>query len=314
MKRNKWLLWALAAVLLAGCSLARPEEQAAQGDRWTGLYVVPSHGYVDHLADNPYVVEYGAYSAETGQFGTLTFSREALFAVEDEVGNYTFPGIEKGYSLFVHRIYDLDDPGHQGLNYSVGVVSNMAPGEETTQFNYTDEGISEIASGTIYCGPPLGAPADWDAYTNGDIIWRYYNVYQTGDGRIYLNGDGDSVNGLMSKTMTTTNTRTENGESFTETLRISVAMERVPRLEKLVVTQFDEKNTVVRSDDLALREDLPEVSCQAGTAWVLVEEIGRDGTKRAVYGVPKPDEDPVSHMVVLLDEEGLGQLAYLTIR
>lgn len=314
MKKSKRLLWTLAALLLAGCSLARPEAAVENEDRWIGFYVVPSRGYVDHLADNPYVEEYGSFSAETERFGTLSIPRDALFAVEDEVGNYTFPGIEKGYSLFIYRKYDPEHPGYQDRNYSVGVVSNMAPGEETTQISYTGEGVSESASGVIYCGPPLGAPADWDAYTSGDMIWRYYNVYQTADGRVYLNGDGDSVNGLMSKTQTATNTRTENGESFTEILQVSVAMERAQRIERLVVTQFDENNAILRSDDLALGEELPEITCGPGTAWVLVEEINTDGTERTAYSVPGPEEDPVSHKVILLDEDGLGQLAYLTIR
>ncbi len=314
MKKNKWLLWALAVLLLAGCSLARPEAAAENGDRWIGFYVVPSQGYVDHLADNPYVEEYGAFSAETDRLGTLSFPQEALFAVKDEVGNYTFPGIEKGYDLFIYREYDPEHPGYQGRNYSVGVSSNMAPGEETTHFSYTDEGVFEIASGVIYCGPPLGADADWNAHTDGNTYWRYYNVYQTGDGRIYLNGDGDSVNGLMSKTQTVTNTRTENGKTYAETIQISVALESAQRIERLTVTQFDEANTAVRSDDLALRGDLPEIRCGAETAWVLVEEYGGGETVRTAYNTPEKDGEPISHQIILLDEEGYGSLAYLHIQ
>ena len=39
---------------------------------------------------------------------------------------------------------------------------------------------------------------------------------------------------------------------------------------------------------------------------------GSDGTERAVYDPPE-GEDPVSHEYVLLDEEGLGSMAYLNI-
>ncbi len=314
MKKSKWLICALAALLLAGCSLAQPEANPAEGgDRWVGLYVVPSQGYVDHLADNPHVEEYGTFQAETDRFGTLAFPRDVLFAVEDEVGNFTFPGIRKGYSLFVYREYDPEHPGYQGGNCSVGVVSNMAPGAETTQIAYTDEGVSESASGVIYCGPPLGAE-DWDPHLDNATIWRYYNVYQARDGRIYLDGSGDSVNGLMSTTRTSTRTRTEDGKTYTDSVQVSVSIEAVPRLEKLVVTQFDGQNSIVRSDDLTLREDLPEVQCEAETVWVLVEEISRDGAERTIYNVPGKDGEPVSHLVVLLDEEGLGQLAWLSVR
>lgn len=311
MRRYKWLA-VLLVLLLAGCSLARPEEQGEQADRWIGFYVVPSQGYVDHLAENPYVVEYGTFSAQTDQFGALSFPREVLFAAEDGDGNYTFPGIEKGYSLFIYRTYQ-DGTDHKGLDYAVGVVSNMAPGEENTQFNYTDEGVSETASGVIYCGPPQGAGADWDPYTDDHTIWRYYNVYQTEDGRVYLDGSGDSVNGLMSKSQTATCTRTWDGESTVETVQVSVDMKHVPRLEKLTVTQFDGENAVLRSEELALRSPLPEVRCEAGAAWVLVEEESGEGTVRTVYNVPGAGEEAVSHQIILLDGEGFGELVYLSI-
>ena len=163
MKKGKWLLWMLAALLLAGCSLARPEERAPGGDRFAGFYLVRTQGYSDRLLDNPYLEEYGADSFETEQFGALRFSREVLFAVEDETGNYIFPGMEEGYSLFC--IETNDEHG-----YVSQMVSNMAPGEEGNAIHVSDEGASNTISGTVYCGPPLGAE-DWDAHVDNTSIW-----------------------------------------------------------------------------------------------------------------------------------------------
>ena len=158
---------ALAALLLlTGCSLAQPERKAEQGDRWVGFYVMPEGR--GSFYDNPNLTEYGTDSIDTEEFGALTFSREVLFAVKDGAGKYTFPGLEKGFSLFVYREYSEDASDHKGLDYAVGVASNMAPGEETTQISYTDEGVSYSASGTIYYGPPLGV-TDWDAYENRGV-------------------------------------------------------------------------------------------------------------------------------------------------
>ena len=311
MKRSKWLAAALAVLLLAGCSLAQPEKAEQQGDRWVGFYVVPSQGYESDFYDNPNLEEYGSFQAETDQFGTLAFPQEVLFAVEDEAGNYTFPGLEKGYSLFVYREYGVGEPDHKGRNYAMGIVSNMGPGEEGPQYKYTDEGISETASGTVYFGPPPGV-TDWDELTSG-IIWRYYNVYQTQEGRIYLNGHGDSVNGAMSKTQTETRKTSLDGKTVQEeTVSITVAIKTVPRLERLVATQFDENNAILQSDDLNLQNDRPELHCLPESAWVLVEEFTSGGTERTVYNPPE-GEDPVSHEYVLLDEEGLGSMAYLNI-
>lgn len=314
MKKSKLLLWMLAALLLAGCSLARPEQEAEQEDRWVGFYVVPTQDGRDGFYDNPNLEEYGSSQVETDQFGTLTFPQEVLFAVEDDAGGYTFPGLEKGYSLFIHRRYigDPDSKDRNDLDYAVAVESNMGPGDEGPQLSYTDEGVSETASGTIYYGPPPGV-TDWDAYENRGV-WMAYRVFQTADGRLYLDGSGNSYSGGGSSfTETRTYTYAENGETVKEdTVTVSVSLQAVPRLEKLVVTQFDENNATLQSDDLNLQNDRPELHCLPETAWVLVEEVSSEGTERTVYDPPE-GEDPLTHNYVPLDDEGLGHMAYLNI-
>ena len=86
-----------------------------------------------------------------------------------------------------------------------------------------------------------------------------------------------------------------------------------PRLERLVVTQFGADNVPIRSEELTLREPLPEVCWEAGAAWALVEEESAEGTVRTVYSVPGAGEEAVSHQIVLLDSQGLGHVAVLSI-
>ncbi|MBD5150367.1 MAG: hypothetical protein HDT18_08385 [Oscillibacter sp.] len=308
MKKVRWLLCALAALLLAGCSLAQPEENGSGGDRFAGFYLVHTPEYSDKLYDNPYLEEYGADSIKTDQFGTISFPREVLFAVEEEPGKYVFPGMEGGYSLFITTEAREYGP-------TTSIHSNMAPGKETNSTHVSDNETSYSVNGTVYYGPPLGAE-DWDKYADNGT-WTCYRVYQAEDGRVYMDGSGNSSSGGggfgygENQTQTTTDW---NGETVTESIDVNVWVETVARMERLVVTQFDENNAVVRSDDLALREDLPRVRCEAETAWVLVEEISKDGAVRTAYNVPGEEEVLVSHMVILLDDEGLGKTAYLTIQ
>ena len=65
--------------------------------------------------------------------------------------------------------------------------------------------------------------------------------------------------------------------------------------------------------ELDLGEELPEIRCEAGAAWVLVEETGREETVRTAYNVPREGEEPIAHGLVLLDGEGLGHLDDLFI-
>lgn len=304
MKKSKILLLALLILTLTGCSLARAEVPPENGDRWVGFFVVPSRGGRDAFFDNPYLEEYDTQEVVTEQFGTLTFPQNVLFAVEDKVGNYTFPGIETGFSLFYSE--ETTDAGH-----CTRVVSNMGPYEDGFHITERDEGSSITIGGAVFFGPPPGV-ADWDPY-GGDTIWTFYRVYQAGDGRIYIDGSGNSTNGPMSHTRTETRTTQENGETTQEeTLSVTAALKAVPRLERLVLTQFDGNNAVLRSEDLSLQSERTEVRCLKETVWLLVEEISAEGVERTVYNPPE-GEDPVSHDYVLLDDDGYGHLACLNI-
>ena len=311
MKKISTLILAALCLVLAGCSLARPEVERAE-DRFAGFYVVretwqnTSGVNTFWSSDNPLLEEYGSTAVDLGKYGTHAFPDLVLFA-RKEGGNYVFPGLEGGFSLFIL---------HEERSYGsvTEVVSNMAPGVEGAHIKDSEDSYYETISGTIYSGPPLGAK-DWDPYADKGV-WQVYRVYVTPDGRPYINGEGNGFQGGFSG-YTETNTYTTNtngGKTREETLRVTVSSKTVPRLEKLVVTEFDAGNHILRSQELPLQEDLPDVRCGAETAWVLVEEVSAEGTKRTLYDIPAGDgEQPDSHLVVLLDDEGVGQLAYLDI-
>lgn len=309
--RNKLLCLLLAVVLtaLTGCSLAQPEQEAAAEDRWIGLYVVYSPpGTYNDFNSNPNLVEMGTTSLDTGKYGTLAFPREVLLGVEDpDTGNITFPGLE-GYSLFIR---------HKQEDYGpvTAVQSDMSPGEEGTTINNSDQGTAETASGVIWWGPPLDAASDWDSYENAGI-WHAYNVYETADGQVYLDGSGNSYSGGgsgMGFSSDATYTYTENGESRTDSVSVSVSVKYAPRLTALRVVEFGGDNSVVKTTALPLTEDLPALVPTADTAFLIVEEESGEGVKRTLYSTEDLAEEPAYHEVVLLDQEGRGHGVYLTI-
>ena len=309
--RNKLLCLLLAAALIAltGCSLAQPEQKTAFEDRWIGFYVVYNPpGAYNNFSSNPNLVEMGTTSLDTGEYGALTFPREVLLGVEDpDTGNITFPDLE-GYSLFIRHRQDEYGPVTQ-------VVSNMSPSEEGTTINSSDQGTAETASGVIWWGPPLDAAADWDSYEDTGI-WHAYNVYETADGQVYLDGSGNSYSGGgsgMGFSEDSTYTYTENGESLTDTISVSVWVSYTPRLTGLRVVEFAGDNSVVKTTDLPLTEDLPALVPTADTAFLIVEEESGEGVKRTLYPASDWAEGATYHEVVLLDQAGCGHGVYLTI-
>ena len=297
------LLLAALTALLAGCSLARPEAENTR-DRFCGFFMTCSEdGSGRDFYDNPNLTELGAEALDTGEYGSFSIPRQVLvFDRETE----TFPGLE-GYALFTYRGTREDG----SLYY--GCVSDM--GEPSFHTTATDQGNKDEIEGTVYMGPPLGAE-NWDPNDNR-IVWHAYRVYQAEDGAIYLDGSGNSYGGAggMSTTETATYTATENGETVSEdSVSVTVHIEVVPRLEELVVSQFDSGTALLRSDSLSLIGELPAVTPEKDAAWVLVEERFGDGTvERTAYNVPGKGQEPISHSIVLLDKDGAGESVFLTI-
>ena len=310
--RNKLLCLLLAAVLtaLTGCSLARPEQKTAFEDRWIGFYVVYSPpGTYDTFSSNPNLVEMGTTSLDTGKYGALTIPQKVLLGEEDpDTGDLTFPGLT-GYSLFIRHRQEDYGPVSQ-------VVSDMSPGEEGTTLNSSDQGTAETASGVIWWGPPLDAPADWDPYESAAGIWHAYRVYETADGQtVYLDGSGNSYSGggNMGFSEDAAYTYTENGESLTDSVSVSVSVKYTPRLTALRVVEFGDDNTVVNTTEVPLTEELPALSPAVDTAFLIVEEESGEGVKRTLYPASDWAEGATYHEVVLLDQEGRGRGAYLAI-
>lgn len=311
--RNKWLCLLLAAALTAltaGCSLARPEREAAQEDRWIGFYVVynPPGSYDNSFSSNPNLVEMGTTSLDTGEYGALAIPREVLPGEEDpDTGDIVFPGLE-GYSLFIR--HKQEDSG-----YVTAIQSDMSPGEGQTVHS-SDEGTAESASGVIWWGPPLDAAADFDPNEDGYGIWHAYRVFETADGQVYLDGSGNSYSGGgsgMGFSSDAAYTYTENGETRKDSISVSVSVKYTPRLTALRVVEFDEDNSVVKTTALPLTEELPLLTLESDTAFLVVEEESADGVKRTLYAAGDFTDGAQYHEVILLDEAGRGHGVYLTM-
>lgn len=306
MRTHKWLLLALGALLLAGCSLARAEDGAASGgDRWIGFYVMRETGR-EQFHDNPYLTEYGSRTLETKEYGSFQIPRQILLAEEADTG-YRFPGMEGGFSLFCVRREEDFGP-------VLEMVSNMGLGDQSCSTHVSDTGSEDYISGTVYSGPPAGA-VDWDKWDDRSM-WTAYRVFQSPAGDIYLDGSGNSyqMGGGGSFEETSSYTYAEDGETVKEQkLTVKVFMETVPRLEKLVVTQYDKNNTVLRSEEANLEEEISEIICEADTTWVLVEEVSTDGTAHSVYDIPAEDGEALYHSFAVLDGSGMGSPRQLRI-
>ena len=303
------LLAALLAVL-SGCSLAQPEAGDSSGGRFAGFFVVYDTDRKNcgrgRIYSSPNLITQGEKMLDT-DFGKVGVPRNIVVG-EEKDGKYSF-GIE-GRSLFLIH-------GSDPVPFC-DTVSDMADSQLRQEAEFNEgkgDTVTYRISGTVYIGPPADAGPDWQWYNDGGGM-TFFRVYEASDGTVYLDDSGNSSNGLGAYSENRTFSKITNGKMTSETIEVTVNAEYAPRLEKLTVSQFDGSNTLLQSDDLALRENLPEVECLPETAWVLVEEQSADGTARTAYNASDvTEEEPEArHTVVLLDKDGLGTAAELCIR
>lgn len=313
---------ALAGLLLLLClvsqPLAQPEVQAPQADKFVGFHVVqermpPSEeermAHPDRYPpeDRSHWVEYGdGEEVQVEGLGKFTIPREILIGQYDpETGEYTFPGLE-GYNCFLAE-EKMEDGG-----------TRYTGNNGLSDVHITSGGEKEGLSGTIYMGLPLGQ-TEWD--TSEDIpddVWTTYRVYQMEDGTVYLDGSGNSYSGPGGLTYSEKSewTHTVDGETTTQTFEVEVKMEEVPRLERLVVTQFGPEHVVLRETAFTPEEleEAVELTLERDTLWLLIEERAVDGSvTRTAYDEAEVKEDGLSHFLVLLDREGQGYTTGLNL-
>lgn len=313
--RRKLLATLLACTVLAltGCQLARPEVAGPDQDRFCGFYIMHYNSFEEEnqaFYGNPHLTAYGQDSVDVEGIGALPVDRMVLFAQKDGY-DWVFPGLEGGYSLFVYRYT-------ASYGQVTGIQSNMGPGDGwyTTE---TDEGKSDAFSGVIYYGPPVGAEADWGEPATAETAeigpyWQVYRVWETADERIYIDDSGSSYAGKPTGwTFSEDHTYAETlgGGTTRYTVSVKVSIEAAPRLERLTIYQYGADNALLRTGDVPLGAELPELVCAPGTTWVVVEETGPDGTVHTAYDLTG---EARLHPVVLLDDAGLGTYTTLTIR
>ena len=310
MKKRNILALALAALLaLSGCSLARPEgENGGTGgaeERFIGLYMVYSEdGARDAFNSNPNLTELGTETLKAEGVGSFTVPKEVLLAEEDGDRSWRFPGME-GFFLFCTETVEDGVPTSSAFH-------NMGDAQFST--HVTDEGTANTMSGTIYIGPPLGAPEGWSAYDMTGT-WDAYKMYQTAEGTPYLAGTGDSFSGgPAGYTAEASWSRTVDGETKGMTVSVEVQVEEAPRLAAVTVYQYGAGGALLGSDSVPLDGTEPQVLWLEGALWAAVEETDIWGNStRASYDRPGPEEDPIYHMFVLLDDRGVGSTTSLML-
>lgn len=274
-KRSVFLLLILAAFLLGGCQLAKPESgDAAQPDRLAGVFITT--GSLDTVDLDAYLQEnMGAIAG--GQTMELPAQQGRIYA-EQVVETHT----DDDGNLHTDRSYAF-----QGLDGVLLAHFRMEDGSHPYWATAVGEGICDIHSSHVGDDNSLEGTLYVSALVP-EVIFYFHPVYQTVSGEVYLvHGDGlhvsTALGGGASHSLTDTTTITENGEEMVTTTTINVSIEFQALPEKLVLLQMDENDQVIGRSTYTPGQLPEELASDADTAYIIAEEHGRDGIVRRLY-------------------------------
>ncbi len=249
MRTEKWMALVLAFVLcLSGCTLARPDGAASSGrDRLIGAFV----------SDGPLYI--GADGAPTGQAG------DRVDAVQDEEGNWSFPGLD---GVCAYWFKDTSDPEHP--------VAVSGPNQGATDAHYGltmgDEEDRTDVSFTVWFSE------------RAVVDCSVSPIYQTEDDQVYLIANGHGVSFAPSGTdgvgsCSVSQTYDDGTEKEIQTVRVDAKVRPVPHRIEI---------TAMSADDTAILRlgyvpgTLPEsFSPPQGTAYLVVAHLSEDGAGSA---------------------------------
>lgn len=178
---------------------------------------------------------------------------------------YEFPGLP-GKNCFLEWLYEGGEP-------CLSSCSQLAD-------TYLTMGDKQSITATLYSSAEL---------------LRFFRVYQTADGRIYLDGSGNGYSGAGDGfAVTEDRTWTERtGDAITreESFHIEVAVKEPPAVVEAAVKCFGAEDTLLEEQIFDGSGEGAEVVLPAGTAWVLVEERTGEGTVARTVHTPGDEED-----------------------
>ena len=265
-----------AAMLLGGCSLAVPRQEAEKkDDQMIGAYITQE------------VLECEGTPA-SGQRIDATVEKNGSGEPVD--WSISFPGSD-GIRFFA-PFWQIQD----GQSYRDNIVDDQIC-ERNFSVSHTDEGEAIGLTGTIYV-TPMERPS-------GEGFHFYVNpVYQKPDGGIYatpgsgylLQAAGEPVEGeQVTAALSEESSRTEDGKTTAEKINVTINFQTMYRPVSITVCQMDAGHSLLKKQAYQPAEVPDKLRAHKNAAYMIVETIkespsGKKQVSREIFEYTKGQE------------------------
>lgn len=265
---KKLIALILTVCLLAGCQLATDEvREDPMQDKLVGVFITFENL---RLFDIEAYLKENANSLTNG--GTVTLDaaessryQDRIYAVMEEDGGYSFPGLE---GIYLCQKWEED----HWAGFSTEGICELKTNVTRTD---TEDRIEE--TGTIY------VPSDLE-----EAIFFVNPVYMTPDEQYYLvEGQGASTGtidlGSLSVSVDDEKTWTEDDVEYVYAASYKIVMQGVALPETVALVHMDADNRELLREEY-LPEELPKtIEPAGGAAYVILEEYAGGSVTRTMH-------------------------------
>lgn len=223
--------------------------------------------------------------------GKIQWKRGRLYAEKWEK-SWRFPDLPDGGGIF--SVLPMESEDANGETESPLLNSDFPEIVYIGSLGKAD-GRSNVNRGNGVRTTDIDLSGEVYACGSRHVIFKFYPIYQTSDGRIYLTrgnsmGMSGSDGGSMTHTLTSDKTETIGGKSERVKVRVAITAVSRPTPTKFTVAHMDENDDLLKLEEFA-PDALPEsITAADGAAYLIGTSYGQDGDgETAEYSICNRD-------------------------
>ena len=223
--------------------------------------------------------------------GKIQWKRGRLYAEKWEK-SWRFPDLPDGGGIF--SVLPMESEDANGETESPLLNSDFPEIVYIGSLGKAD-GRSNVNRGNGVRTTDIDLSGEVYACGSRHVIFKFYPIYQTSDGRIYLTrgnsmGMSGSDGASMTHTLTSDKTETIGGKSERVKVRVAITAVSRPTPTKFTVAHMDENDDLLKLEEFA-PDALPEsITAADGAAYLIGTSYGQDGDgETAEYSICNRD-------------------------
>ncbi len=287
MNKKKLIVTMIMMLLLTGCSLAKPEKMVSDDNRMVGVFI--TIGEENQIVEDDTWTTLGTEEL-TVDVGTFEVDKKVLIGTYDKKEDTYRFGNHQGFVCMEIRDTTKDYPAFSTISDLEDVFV-----EKSSNMKDEDKFDTEVMlEATLYLPETLQ-----------DKNLRFYNIFQSKDGTIFLDGTGNSLDGATDDGKFNVTYEYKNGEGETDKIDVHVKFKLFKNSKEIFINQYDAQGNLLERKSLGLPKENATIAGVKDASFAIVEEVNDDGSKREMIVHDADEEENPSYIYCIEDKDDI---------